>query len=44
MSPYESRDVSKKKLKLSAKTICLSGKSLIVSNILSRLLLALFQY
>ena len=34
--PYESRDVSKKKLKSPAKTICLSYKSLIVSNILSR--------
>ena len=32
---YESRDVSRKKLKSSAKTICLSDKSLIVSNILT---------
>ena len=34
--PYEPRDVSKKKLKLAAKTTCLPGKSLIVSNILPR--------
>ena len=34
--PYDSRDVSKKKLKSPDKTICLSYKYLIVSNILSR--------
>ena len=36
LPPYQSRDVSKKKLKSPAKAICLSYKSLIVSNILSR--------
>ena len=36
LPPYESRDVLKKKLKSPAKTICLSDKSLIVSNILPR--------
>ena len=35
LPPYESRDVSRKKLKSPAKTICLSDKSLIVSNILT---------
>ena len=36
LPPYESRDVSKKKVKLSANTICLSFKSVIVSNVLPR--------
>ena len=36
LPPFESKDVSKKKLKSPAKTICFSYKSLIVSNILSR--------
>ena len=36
LPPYESRDVSKKKLKSPAKIICLLDKSYIVSNILPR--------
>ena len=37
LPPYESKDASKRKLKLPAKILFLSNKSLIVSNILPRL-------
>ena len=33
LPPSESKDVSKKKLKLAAKTTCLSDKSIVVSNV-----------